>query len=79
MRNVGILIAIVFAAIGAQAALAEPMKCSGEQKTCLSSCQRMPAGQAQACLEDCRVSLAYCMRSGCWQHGANRYCGLTKQ
>jgi hypothetical protein len=77
MRNVAI--AFAFALMGVQAAWAEPMKCSGEQKTCLSTCARMPTGQAQACLENCRASQAYCIRSGCWQNGASRYCGLTKQ
>lgn len=79
MRNVAIAVAIVFALVGVQAVRAEPMKCSGEQKTCLSACARMPAGQAQPCLEGCRASQAYCIRSGCWQNGASRYCGLTKQ
>jgi hypothetical protein len=79
MRNVSAAIAVVVVLIGAQAAGAEPMKCSGEQKTCLNVCARMPAGPAQACLEGCRASQAYCIRSGCWQNGASRYCGLTKQ
>lgn len=79
MRKVAIAVAAAFVLIGAQAARAEPMKCSGEQKTCLSTCARMPAGQAQTCLEGCRASQAYCVRSGCWQNGNSRYCGLTKQ
>lgn len=79
MRNLAAVIAVAIALLGAQAAWADPMKCSGEQKTCLSGCARMAAAQAQACLESCRASQAYCIRSGCWQHGANRYCGLTKQ
>lgn len=79
MRNVTAAIAIFFALICGQTAMAEPMKCSGEQKTCLSGCAKLPAVQGQACLENCRVSQAYCIRSGCWQNGASRYCGLTKQ
>ena len=79
MRNVIAALAFVFILIDAQTALAEPMKCSGEQKTCQNACARMPIGQVQACLEGCRASQAYCLRSGCWQNGANRYCGLTKQ
>ena len=79
MRNIVVAIAAAVVIIGAQAAQAEPMKCSGEQKTCLSACARMSAGQAQACLEGCRASQAYCVRSGCWQNGATRYCGLMKQ
>jgi hypothetical protein len=79
MRNVIAAITVVFAVIGAQTVLAEPMKCSGENKTCLTACARLPAGQGQPCLEGCRASQAYCIRSGCWQNGASRYCGLTKQ
>lgn len=71
--------AVVFALIGARAALAEPMKCSNENRTCLAACARLPAGQGQPCLEGCRASQAYCIRSGCWQNGNTRYCGLTKQ
>jgi hypothetical protein len=66
--------------LGAQAALAEPMKCSGEQKTCVSNC--IKGGnpiQAKACAENCRVSQANCMHSGCWAFGSLRYCGLLKQ
>jgi hypothetical protein len=79
MRKVTAAVAFAVVLISAQTALAEPMKCSGEQKTCQSACARMPAGQVQPCLEGCRASQAYCIRSGCWQNGASRYCGLTKQ
>jgi hypothetical protein len=79
MRNVAIAVAAAFVLIGAQAALADPMRCSGEQKTCQSACAKLPVGQSQPCLEGCRASQAYCIRSGCWQNGASRYCGLTKQ
>jgi hypothetical protein len=66
--------------LGAQAARAEPMKCSGEQKTCVNNCVKAGnALQAKQCGENCRVSQANCMRSGCWANGALRYCGLMKQ
>jgi hypothetical protein len=55
------------------------MKCSGEQKKCTTPCARLPAAQIQACVENCRVSQANCLRSGCWASGASRYCGLMKQ
>jgi hypothetical protein len=79
MRKITAAIAVVVALMGAQTALAEPMRCSGEQKTCQNTCARMATGQIRPCLEGCRVSQAYCIRSGCWQNGASRYCGLTKQ
>jgi len=66
--------------LSAQAALADPMKCSGEQKTCVTNCTKAGnAIQAKNCAENCRVSQANCMRSGCWSLGAQRYCGLLKQ
>src|SRR5665213_2565598 len=42
-------------------AVAGPMKCSGEQKTCVTVCQKTinPALQAQ-CIADCRTRLNYC-------------------
>ncbi len=66
--------------LGAQGALAEPMKCSGEQKTCVSNCIKggNPV-QAKQCIEYCRTSQANCMHSGCWANGSLRYCGLLKQ
>ena len=79
MKKFTYAIAAVFILAGAHAALAEPMKCSGEQKTCTTVCARLPAGQIQLCMENCRVSQANCMRSGCWASGANRYCGLMKK
>jgi hypothetical protein len=66
--------------LGAQAASAEPMKCSGEQKTCVNNCIKGGnAMQAKQCAENCRASQANCMRSGCWANAAVRYCGLMKQ
>jgi hypothetical protein len=61
-------------------ALAGPMKCSGEQKTCITVCQKTvnPALQAQ-CVADCGTRLNFCRRTGCWDNGASRYCGLLRQ
>jgi hypothetical protein len=66
---------------GLQMASAEPMKCSGEQKTCLKTCGASAgnAAQAQQCLENCRTAQANCMHNGCWANGSLRYCGLMKQ
>ncbi len=66
--------------LGAPMAQAQPMKCSGEQKTCVATCVKSGnAAQAKACSENCRVSQANCVRTGCWAFGASRYCGLMKQ
>ena len=64
----------------AQPALAAPMLCSGEQKTCLALCVKFtnPAYAAN-CVANCRASLAYCKHTGCWDNGTSRYCGLSRQ
>lgn len=58
---------------------AEPMKCSGEEKTCQTACAKVPAGRTSACLTECGVRKSACMRTGCWDNGQLRYCGLAKQ
>ena len=61
-------------------AFAAPMKCSGEQKTCITICQKTinPALQAQ-CIADCHTRQNYCRQTGCWDNGTSRYCGLLRQ
>lgn len=61
------------------AALAQPMKCSGEEKTCQSACAKVPLGSTSACLTECGTRKNICMRTGCWDNGRLRYCGLAKQ
>jgi len=77
---------VCFALIGLCAALlladaghAEPMKCSGEEKTCQQSCAKVPAAATSVCLTECGVRKSACMRTGCWDNGRLRYCGLMKQ
>jgi hypothetical protein len=66
--------------VWAQAALAEPMKCSGEQKTCISNCNKtLNRALISACVTDCSTREAICVRTGCWDNGTNRYCGLLRQ
>jgi hypothetical protein len=65
--------------LSAQTASADPMKCSGENKTCVAACGKSASPQAKQCAENCRTSLANCARTGCWANGALRYCGLMKQ
>lgn len=57
----------------------QPMKCSGEEKTCQQTCARAPAASKSACLTECGVRKNVCMRTGCWDDGRLRYCGLAKQ
>ena len=63
----------------AQPALTEPMKCSGEQKTCIAGCQKMPRALAGDCIANCRARTNYCKQTGCWDDGSRRYCGLLRQ
>jgi hypothetical protein len=65
---------------GAQTALAGPMLYRGEQKVCISNCVKNtnPAGVSN-CLAICHARLAVCRKTGCWDNGTNRYCGLMRQ
>jgi len=65
--------------LGARTAIAAPMLCSGEQKTCIAACQRMPLNLIADCIAGCRARLNYCKHTGCWDNGTNRYCGLLRQ
>jgi hypothetical protein len=62
----------------AQTVRAEPMKCSGEQKTCLANCNKIP-NRASVCATGCGARQSYCIRTGCWDNGVQRYCGLLRQ
>jgi hypothetical protein len=62
------------------AAQAAPMKCSGEQTACTTTCQRiLDTAQAANCIAACRGRFNYCRSTGCWDNGRNRYCGLLRQ
>ena len=65
---------------GAQASLAQPMRCSGEQKTCVANCLKNPNPTTSSrCVKTCHLSQSICLRTGCWDSGSFRYCGLMKQ
>jgi hypothetical protein len=65
---------------GCQAALAQPMRCSGERSTCLANCKKNPnPAIASRCAQTCHTSQSICMRTGCWDNGTFKYCGLMKQ
>ncbi len=73
------LIALFSAFMLAGAAKAQPMKCSGEETTCQQACAKGPSAKKSACLTECGVRRNICMRTGCWDNGRLRYCGLAKQ
>ena len=62
------------------AALAQPMRCSGEQKTCIANCQKnIDRTVASQCTANCHIRLTNCIKNGCWDSGTFKYCGLMKQ
>jgi len=62
------------------AAVAEPMKCSGEQQACLSGCSKLADRTlVRPCINSCSQRLAVCRQTGCWNNGTNNYCGLLRQ
>ena len=66
--------------LSARTALAAPMQCSGEEKTCLAVCVKYTnRAQVDACVAGCRASLVYCQHTGCWDNGGSRYCGLMRK
>ncbi len=72
-------ITVGFLLWSAEAALADPMKCTGEEKTCTTNCTKFARTTISNCLELCRASRQICLRTGCWDTGTSRYCGLLKQ
>lgn len=80
MRTTSFALATLLATLlTCAAAMAEPMKCSGEEKTCQTACAKVPTASKSACLTQCGVRKSGCMRTGCWDNGTQRYCGLSKQ
>ena len=61
-------------------AVAEPMKCSGEQQICLKTCTTLTdATRLKACVNSCSQRQAACRQTGCWNNGSSTYCGLMRQ
>ena len=62
------------------AAFAQPMRCSGEQKTCIANCQKIPnRAIIPTCVTNCGARQSACMKTSCWDSGTFKYCGLMKQ
>ncbi len=65
---------------GLPAALAQPMRCSGEEKTCIAICTKSTDRTYVAnCITSCHTRLSICKQTGCWDSGTRKYCGLTRQ
>lgn len=63
-----------------QTAFAGPMRCSGEQKACISNCNNTPnRASISVCITNCGARQAMCIKTGCWDNGTQKYCGLARQ
>jgi len=78
IRN-AIAAAVALYLFGSQVVRAAPMLCSGEQKTCIATCQKNSRALVGDCIADCRARTNYCKQTGCWDNGSKRYCGLLRQ
>ncbi len=61
-------------------AAAAAMRCSGEQTACIAACKKSsPAAALSMCITNCGQRQAICMKTGCWDSGTEKYCGLLRQ
>ena len=73
-----ILIAAILLGIGPVSAA--PMRCSDEEKACIIICAKSnDLRKPSACVSNCQARQAQCRQTGCWDNGAQRYCGLLRQ
>lgn len=71
---------IGLALLCSQSVLAVPMRCSGEQNLCIVACQKNPdRSTLSICVTNCGARQSLCKKTGCWDTGAQKYCGLLKQ
>jgi hypothetical protein len=69
---------LVLSLFAAQEARAEPMKCSGEEKACVTACKKTARMEVSVCVTGCGARVSACLKTGCWDNGTLRYCGLAK-
>lgn len=79
LRSVLAATSLIATLLVVQAGHAAPMKCSGEEATCRDTCAKAAKTTLSNCLTTCGVRRSACMRTGCWDNGQQRYCGLAKQ
>jgi hypothetical protein len=77
IRMIGAVL-LALALLSAHPATSEPMKCSGEEKACTTACKKAARVAVSVCLTACGARLSACVKTGCWDNGAQRYCGLSK-
>ena len=82
LRSVAALVTVSLAValLSAAPAFSAPMRCSGEEKTCVAACKKsLDRSSISTCVTNCGIRQSACMKSGCWDSGPQRYCGLLKQ
>jgi hypothetical protein len=77
-RSIAIFVAAVLGILFAGDALAGPARCSDEKTKCLAVCKISSPG-ISPCVTNCNMRQTMCVRTGCWDSGTNRYCGLARQ
>jgi hypothetical protein len=74
------LISAASAPLSTAPAFSAPMRCSGEEKICIAACKKsLNRSSISTCLTNCGLRQSACMKSGCWNSGPQKYCGLLKQ
>ena len=74
------VISAACAPLSAAPAFSAPMRCSGEEKICIAACKKsLNRSSISTCLTNCGLRQSACMKSGCWNSGPQKYCGLLKQ
>jgi hypothetical protein len=69
---------LLSAQMAIESAIADPMKCSGEEKACITACTKTARVTISVCVTGCGARLSACMKTGCWDNGTQRYCGVAK-
>jgi len=78
--RIAIVAGAAFMLLPAVAAQAAAMRCSNEQNTCIAVCNKaVSKALLSSCITTCGQRNAFCMKTGCWDDGAQRYCGLQRQ
>jgi len=73
-------IALVAPLLAGAPANAAPLRCSDEEKACIVICAKTAvSGKPSPCVSNCQARQAICRQTGCWDNGAQRYCGLLRQ
>jgi hypothetical protein len=63
-----------------QPSFAAPMRCSGEETVCITGCKKSTdRALIPTCITNCGLRQSVCKKTGCWDSGVQKYCGLLKQ